>query len=861
MVGLGRPLPPITCPSCALQLDEVAGPRLKHCPGCGSELHREPPPSIVTISCPRCLMPLEGLTALRDGIHCPACGFTRSPESAPASRMSSQMLSTRFRRNRDAAAFDDTQIPLEWTPGEILLGIYQVVDVLGIGGMGTVYRVRHLLWDLDLAVKTPNLDLVAIPEAQQLYTREAENWVAVGYHPHVVSCYYVRRLGQCPRVFAEFVSGSDLYRLIKSGEVWAGTWEEAVTRALDLAVQFAWGLHHAHEQGIVHHDVKPANCMVTADGILKVTDFGLSRAISTHEEAPTGTPCYSSPEHLTGNVTFRSDMWSWAVSVLEMLTGYHPQWGGDAPEMLPMLEDPANPVAPVPPALIDLLRHCFERDPENRPADLAQVGDALIDIYQEVAGIRYPRTRPHGVAVRADSLNNRAISLIDLGRTEESLALLDEALSADPTHLHASFNRALMRWRQGEVSDDGVLQMLRTLETGPGRDAVSLQYLSGCVQMERGDSEAARHTFEALYRKTDDASLKAWIERTLQGHIEGFHQMAPIGSHEAALRACAVSPTGTLLATGGADCTLRLWSLTGASCVSVLRGCPAGVTAVGFTQEGLPVAATADGSVVLFRAQPQIVEVGEGALPALALPAEAHFGIVACGPRLYMLETAAGTLIRQLEGHQAPVLAMAATPDGRRCVSCDASGSMRIWDLSTGTSRLASGHHEGEISAVAISADGSVAVTGGRDGQLRCWNLDLLVSQRLLGHAGPVLSLAITADGGLAVSGGDDGTVRIWELSHGKLVRTLRGDGSWVTAVGFSEAVGCVVAGTANGAVLWWQLPGELQEAQLLVVRPSSSEAMLTAQGGYVAILAEAREALQQGDLELTLQALQDART
>jgi serine/threonine protein kinase len=110
-----------------------------------------------------------------------------------------------------------------------------------------------------------------LAEGSDLFEREAETWVNLGLHPHTVTCFYVRRLSGLPVVFAEFVDGGSLHDRIRARRL------DHVDEMLDIAIQFAWGLHYAHEQGLVHLDVKPANLMLTTDGVAKVTDFGLAR--------------------------------------------------------------------------------------------------------------------------------------------------------------------------------------------------------------------------------------------------------------------------------------------------------------------------------------------------------------------------------------------------------------------------------------------------------------------------------------------------------------------------------------------------------------------------------------------------------
>src|SRR5450432_1947380 len=125
----------------------------------------------------------------------------------------------------------------EWKEGDVILDLYEVKGVLGEGGFGKVYRVRHKGWNIDLAVKTPRID--RLDEAsKENFRNEAERWVNLGLHPHTVSCYYVRDLGGIPRVFAECVEGGSLSDWIRSRKLYEGGPEKALTRILDIAIQF-----------------------------------------------------------------------------------------------------------------------------------------------------------------------------------------------------------------------------------------------------------------------------------------------------------------------------------------------------------------------------------------------------------------------------------------------------------------------------------------------------------------------------------------------------------------------------------------------------------------------------------------------
>jgi serine/threonine protein kinase len=354
------------------------------------------------------------------------------PNLPPLSASSASTLSS-------AAATSAAAVPLVWDTGDIILDQYEVKGMLGKGGMGTVYLVHHLGWNTDLAVKSPKPEIFAKAGGKEHFIHEAETWVNLGLHPHIVSCYYVRILSGIPRVFAEYVAGGSLAEWIGTPgcrrRLYEGGHKQALERILDIAIQFAWGLHAAHEQGLVHQDVKPANVMMTADGIAKVTDFGLAKArVMAGEVGVQGgkqsilvstggmTPAYCSPEQASkGHLSRKTDIWSWGVSVMEMFVG-GVMWTSEvvAREVLASHEaqDPAIP--PMPAEVVKLLGLCLQHQPEDRPAVMLDVVAELQMIYARLAGQPYPREAPKPAEMVADGLNNRALSLFDLGKVEEA---------------------------------------------------------------------------------------------------------------------------------------------------------------------------------------------------------------------------------------------------------------------------------------------------------------------------------------------------------------------------------------------------------------------------------------------------------
>ena len=233
-----------------------------------------------------------------------------------------------------------------WEVGAVIEQLYEIKNIFTTGGMGMVFHVRHHGWEKDLAVKQPRPEFFVQAGQRESFLREVDAWIHLGLHPHIVTCFYVRSIDDLPSAFVEFVAGGSLAEAIQQGSLYQGGQAAALERMLDIAIQSAWGLHHAHQQGLVHQDMKPANLLLTPEGRALVTDFGLARfrqsleleqtgANSAEPVATTlaegsafvahtlsaatcfgGTPAYWSPEQAgQQRLTRQTDLWSWAVAV------------------------------------------------------------------------------------------------------------------------------------------------------------------------------------------------------------------------------------------------------------------------------------------------------------------------------------------------------------------------------------------------------------------------------------------------------------------------------------------------------------------------------------------------------------------
>ena len=356
----------------------------------------------------------------------------------------------------------------EYETGSILLGTYRIESAPVHGGMGSVWRVRHMQWDTDLAMKRPQASMFLDDAARANFVRECSCWIDLGVHPNIVSCYYVRVIDSVPAIFSEWMDGGSLGDWIRDGRLYAGEKQEQEERILDIAVQFARGLRYAHACGVIHQDVKPDNLLLNRSGQARMADFGLARArrnLALRERpadhggtvmTPAGgyTPAYCSMEQMDGKeVTRRTDIYSWAVSVMEMFLGTRP-WMNGVVAGMNCRDYFRQTRVPMPERLADLLACCMEMEPRMRPHDFETVEKELEEIWQDVAGRPYPRPEAKAAPGNADSLNNRALSYLDLGMPEEAEKIWNQISASSHGHSASLYNRTLYAYRRGGIPGD-----------------------------------------------------------------------------------------------------------------------------------------------------------------------------------------------------------------------------------------------------------------------------------------------------------------------------------------------------------------------------------------------------------------------
>jgi WD40 repeat protein/serine/threonine protein kinase len=774
-------------------------------------------------------------------------------------------------------------IEATWRPGDVVLDLYEVRDVVATGGMGLVYRVRHRGWDTELAMKVPRPELVGSEGALRGFEDEAETWVGLGLHPHIVNCAYVRRLGPLPGVFAEWVGGGSLADAIQEGRL-AGPDPRGTTgRIVDVAIQFAWGLDHAHRNGLVHQDVKPANVMLTPDGTVKVTDFGLAKArVRAGEDGvprPDAdplvsfaglTPAYCSPEQARAAagdptpLTRATDVWSWALSVLAMFTGGPPVRAGAAGGRA-FEEFAVRAAGVLPPGLADVLRACFRPDPAARPDRMDELAEALATVYAQVTGTPYPRERPAPATLLADGLSNQALSMLDLGHPEEAEALWDRAVRADPHHPHAVFNRGLHLWRSGRMTDAqlvGELEQVRATH----RDGWTGDHLLGLVHLERGAADEAAALLGAAAGKAADAPEPATALARAR-RLPAAPPPAVLEGHANPVSAVALG--AGLAVSGGRDAsnppppgaeggTVRIWDLASGRCLHVLRahsaGLAGGVSAVALSPCGrFAASGGADGAVLVWDVRAGALlhrlEGHAGQVDSLAFAFDGSLLATATeGGAVRLWDTGDGRCVRTLQREQdlprALGGAVAMTGDGHVVRWEPTTMRLRVWDAAKGMLIRTTSIPRARV---ALSAGGGVALAS-TGTELRVW--DTVAGRPVRTVEGPIspdTRFAVCGEGTRALSTGPDG-LQLWDLGEGRVVRTLPGEGAVMGTVALSDDGRSALTAAGGPDVHAWRLAGPGPHAPWSHARPRTAAELAREADAAGLALSRARRLADAGD-------------
>ncbi|HVS38151.1 MAG TPA: protein kinase [Gemmataceae bacterium] len=615
---------------------------------------------------------------------------------------------------------------------------YEILEEIGRGGMGVVYKARQTSLNRLAAVKMILAGGRAGANAHARFQMEAEAAAALR-HPQIVQIYEVGEHDNLPFLSLEFMEGGSL------AQKTAGKPQPA-RAAAEMVETLARAVHFAHSRGLIHRDLKPANVLLTADGVLKITDFGLARRLEgdaglTRTGEVLGTPSYMAPEQAApgpSGVGTAADVYALGAILYELLTGQPPFQGATAWDVLAQVQSaeptPPRRVAPKTPADLETIcLKCLQKEPQQRYGSAEALADDLRrfltdrTIQARRAGVRerfwrWGRRNP-ALAAAAGMAAAALIALVGL-----SIGFgVYQGRAADELRREERQTKAAQDQAQGLVHD---LQKTDRQKALLARQSARLVLEQGQTRCEQGDVAVGMLSLaHGLEIVPDDApELAAVIRIDLDAWRGSLRPLRLVLPHADMVQTVVFSPDGRTLLTASNDHAARLWD--------AVTGRPIGEP---MRHEDIVRAAifSPDGRKVLTASQDKTA---------------------------MLWDAATGRSIGGPFRHAWWVSALAFSPDGETAATASYDHTARLWRVETGAPIGEELKTDGIVRCVAFSPNGKTLLTSGDDGTVRLWDVDTgkphCEAQR---HRGPVLQASFSPDGKTVLTGSDDGTARLWD--------------------------------------------------------------------------------------------------
>ncbi len=688
---------------------------------------------------------------------------------------------------------------------------FDIVDVLGRGGMGVVYRARQHDLKRTVALKMILAGAHADRAARSRFRNEAQA-IARLQHPNIVQVFAVGEHDGLPYFALEYCPGGSLARQL-------GGTPLPPADAAGLAETLARAMHAAHQKGIVHRDLKPGNVLLAENGTPKISDFRLARIADddgrTATGAVLGTPSYMAPEQATGRVHEvgpATDVYALGAILYECLTGRPPFKAASTLDTAlqvargePVPPRRLNPYVPV--DLETVCLKCLETDPARRYRGAEALADDLG---------RFRRGEP--VLARPASPGQRVVKWV---RRRPVWATL---IAVCLLGVFALAGLSLRLWQSVADRDAALLAAHDAAAAARASEAHAraLLYAADLRVASRlwqtGDVGTARALLER-HRDSDPGFAWRYFTRQLRD-AEARALPCPGGD----VRAVAVSADGLDLATGSQDGTIRLWDVRGRQVRATWQAHAGAVTVLQFLT-GRPALASggADGTVRVWdrttaaaqgppftpyakaRAAPHVLAVSrDGRLVAAAVPGRSD------GSEIEVWDRSSGKR-RWSVAYGFACRALAFSPDATRLVAGEGPVA-HLLDAATGQTD-GSWHHASDAVSVAFSDHGWLLAIGRADGDasvidLRRRDLTSIYpwsgETRFSAGRSPFRTLAFAPDCETLALAGDDGIVRQWSLRDGAVVRQFRGHADRVLGLAFTPDGRTLVSAGADGTARLW---------------------------------------------------------
>ena len=774
------------------------------------------------------------------------------------------------------------------------MGDYELLEFIARGGMGLVYKARHVPLNRLVALKVIAMGEMAAPDFVERFRIEAKAAASLD-HPNIVSIYEVgEHEGQ--QFFAmKLVEGGSLAGKITSGSVISNQSQSANAGALNtdslfaeyspptsaaLLAKIARAVHYAHQRGILHRDIKPGNILLDARGEPFLTDFGLAKLLETDSDvtqtvAMLGTPAYMSPEQARGatkQLTTASDIYSLGAVLYELLAGRPPFTGASSVEILRQVVEKE----PEPPGLArrKVISNQCSVSQSSKPGPL--MTDSLntdyfstLDSDLEIICLkclskeperRYPSAEALAEDLerwlRREPISARATTGVERGwlwcrrkpRQAATLALLAAVVVAGVAGVFT-------QWRRAETNRARAEQNSQRLEAEKITTRLHLYASDMSAAMgawRDGNLGLARRLLEAQRPAPGPTNdLRGFEWRFLWQQLQG-DQVRIFRGHSNLITSAAISPDLKSIVSGGIDGTLNWWDVDSGILHSNLNPYSDSVFSVGFARDGHHVAAGTSTRLKVFDLQTgarlksvpeDVVRVALSPVSdvmAVGLDSSLWYGV---GGRAYLIDYADGaTNIVKLPDAGGRV---AISGDGRSVATGMTEGRIQFWRAPKGE-LLGEVTNIAALASLALANDGSWLVAAvDFSPRLRVWSAP---GGELMGdwpgHDLAIEAVAASPVSALVATGGRDQKILLWDMARREVVATLAGHESVVRALSFSADGEWLVSGGMDETVRLWRLRTARQQDTItnLSVHYGFGAPLISPDGNVMAASTKGRE-------------------